>query len=366
MNLLAGFHSIEPSGSHDISHFHQKTVQRKPRVSTAELCAVWRCILRLRFLLNNLHSNDLHGEIRVLMWRLGIVDLDSSHSVEFTRRFNHAGVDREQHVDGAKVVAAWSGGSVMAPERIPGFQAELETIGVEIVETHEQLLNQIDGVLILSLCGSAHLERARPFLEAGIPTYVDKPFACSLDDAQEIIQLTETHRTTLFNGSALRFSNEVLDAKSMNQSLGLTNGAITYGPAKRADGNPGLFHYGIHSVELLFELLGTGCETASTIWSEGAEVVTGQWVDGRIGTVRGNRQGTTSYGFVAYCDHGVVSQNVSTRFAYRNLCRQIIRSFESGEPTVSHESSLEVVKFVLASLQSEQSDGQPVSLASIS
>jgi virulence factor len=299
------------------------------------------------------------------MLRLGIVDLDSSHSVEFSRRFNHAGVDREQWVDGAQVVAAWSGGSVMAPERIPGFQAELESIGITTVDSREQLMEQIDGVLILSLCGDCHLERARPFLEAKIPTFVDKPFACSISDATTIVELAQQNETTLLNSSALRFSREVQELAAKRRHLGETNGAITYGPAKRANGNPGLFHYGIHSVELLFELLGSGCETVSTTWSEEAEVVTGVWADGRIGTVRGNRTGATSYGFVAYCEGGVVSETVSTRFAYRNLCREIVRTFESGQPSVTHESSLDVVRFVLASLNSEQTGGQPVSLRDI-
>lgn len=299
------------------------------------------------------------------MLRLGIVDLDSSHSIEFSRRFNHAGVDREQWVDGAQVVAAWSGGSVMAPERIPGFQAELASIGVPIVGSPEQLMEQIDGVLILSLCGDCHLERARPFLEAGIPTFIDKPLACSVSDAEEIIKLADQNQATLLNSSALRFSREVQESALKNQQLGRTNGAITYGPAKRADGNPGLFHYGIHSVELLFELLGSGCETVSTTWSEEAEVVTGVWADGRIGTVRGNRTGVTSYGYVAFCEDGVLSETVSTRFTYRNLCREIVRTFDSGQPSVTHASSLNVVRFVLASLQSERSGSQPVSLRDI-
>lgn len=294
------------------------------------------------------------------MLRLGIVDLDSSHSVEFSRRFNHAGVDREQWVDGAQVVAAWSGGSVMAPERIPGFQAELESLNIDIVETCDQLIEQIDGVLILSLCGDCHLERARPFLEAGIPTFVDKPFACSVSHAREIIKVARRTQATLLNSSALRFSQEAQLTET--HRLGRTNGAFTYGPAWRATGNPGLFHYGIHSVELLFHLLGNGCETVSTTWSEGAEVVTGIWADGRIGTVRGNRTGATSYGFAAYCDRGVITETVSTRFAYRNLCREIVRTFESGNPSVPNESSLNVVQFVQASLESERSGGRPVSL----
>lgn len=299
------------------------------------------------------------------MLRLGIVDLDSSHCVEFSRRFNQVGVCREQWVDGARVVAAWSGGSEMAPERIPAFQSELDKLNVAMVDRSEELIGQVDGVLILSLCGSCHLQRARPFLEAGISTFVDKPFACSVADARQIIELAEKNNATLLNSSALRFSEETLRTHALQTQLGQTNGAFTYGPAKRADGNPGLFHYGIHSVELLFSLMGNGCQSVSTTWSEEAEVATGVWSDGRIGTVRGNRTGVTSYGFVAYCEQAVVSETVSTRFAYRNLCREIVRTFESGIPSVTHESSLNVVQFVRASLESERSGGRAVALKDV-
>lgn len=295
--------------------------------------------------------------------RLGIVDLDSSHCVEFTRRFNHVGVDREQFVGGAQVVAAWSGGSEMAPERIPGFQTELERIGVEVVTSPDEVLSKIDGVLVLSLCGAAHLERARPFLEAGVPTFVDKPFACCSKDASAIVELARQHNATLLSSSALRFSEDVLAVTRHGSSNGHIHGALTFGPAKRADGNPGLFHYGIHSVELLFELLGSNCESVCSTWTDGAEVVTGRWSDGRIGTVRGNRQGTTYYGFAAFCEDTTVTANVSTRFAYRNLCREIVRTFETGTPAVPHDSSVAVVRFIEAALESERSGGTLVSLS---
>lgn len=299
------------------------------------------------------------------MLRLGVVDFDSSHCVEFTRRINHVGVDREQFVEGARVEGAWRGDSQMAPERIPGFEAEMRGIGVEFVDRMEDLFDRVDAVLILSLCGAAHLPRARPFLEAGIPTFVDKPFTCSVSDAREIIRLANENDTLILNASGLRFSEQALRIRQNEHQFGRTVGAVTYGPSKRADGNPGLFHYGIHSVELLFELLGTGCESVTAVASDGGEVVTGRWSDGRIGTVRGNREGATPYGFVAFCENTVVSENVSTRFAYRNLCQAIVASVKSGVPAVRHESSLQVVQFIEAALQSEQQDGASILLAEV-
>lgn len=296
------------------------------------------------------------------MWRLGIVDLDSSHCVEFSRRLNHVGLDRDQYVEGARVVAACSTGSVMSPERIAGHRAELEAIGIPIVAQPQDMLGQIDAVLILSICGTVHLERVRPFLTAGIPAFVDKPFACALSDATEMVRLAEQHRVLLMSSSGMRFADETLRLQQQSATFGNLLGAVTFGPAKRADGNPGLFHYGIHSVELLQQLMGLGCESVRTTFTDGAEVVTGQWADGRLGTVRGNRVGSTAYGYVAFGDRGVLPQLVSTRYSYRNLLRAFVQSLDSGQPAVSPSFSVEVVRFILAALRSEQSAGRSVRL----
>jgi hypothetical protein len=297
------------------------------------------------------------------MLRLGILDFDSSHSVEFTQRLNHVGVDRDQFVDGARVVLGWPGTSVMSPERVPEFTREVEACGVELVDAPERMLGRIDAVLVLSICGQAHLRRVRPFLEARVPVFVDKPFACSRADAEEIVRLARTHETMLWSSSGLRFSAEVLDFQHKQAAYGPLHGAVCYGPAKRAEGNPGLFHYGIHAVEMLFALMGPGCETVATTYVEGAEVATGRWRDGRIATVRGNRAGSTAYGFVAFCERGVIPQPVSSRYAYRNLCCAIVESFQTGRPAVPHADTLEIVQFILASQESERRAGTPVSLS---
>ncbi len=296
------------------------------------------------------------------MYRLGIVDFDSSHCVEFTWRLNHARLDRDQFVDGARVVAGCPGRSDMSPERIPGFLSELQRLGIEIVSQPEELIGRVDAVLVLSICGAAHLARVKPFLEAGIPAFVDKPFACSVSDAAEMIRLAHQHDTFLMSASGMRFADETLRLREQHDQLGPLHGAVVYGPAKRADGNPGLFHYGIHSVELLLEIMGPGCESVMTTFADGAEVVTGRWSDGRIGSIRGNRQGSTAYGFVAFCERGVVPQAVSTRYSYRNLLHALVASLDARKPAVALSSSLEVVQFIKASLLSEQSGGVSVAL----
>ena len=68
------------------------------------------------------------------MLKLGIVDFDSSHCVEFTRRLNHFVIDKEQWVEGAKIVLGCPGESKLSPERIPGFTKTMKELGVELVD----------------------------------------------------------------------------------------------------------------------------------------------------------------------------------------------------------------------------------------
>ena len=63
------------------------------------------------------------------MIRLGIVDFDTSHVVEFTKRLNHKGIDKDQWVDGAEVTLGCPGESQLAPERIAGYKKEMESLG---------------------------------------------------------------------------------------------------------------------------------------------------------------------------------------------------------------------------------------------
>jgi len=296
------------------------------------------------------------------MLRLGIVDFDSSHSVEFTRRINHVGVPSDQWVAGARVVAGCPGTSQMAPDRIAGFTPQIAACGVELVKEPGELIGRVDGVLVLSLSGQVHLDRARPFFEAGIPTFVDKPFACRSEDAREMIGLAEQHGVMLFSSSALRFCEQLERYAEQSADHGAVIGAVSHGPAWRDEGNPGLFHYGIHATEALYALLGPGCHSVSVLSTDAVDLVTARWKDGRLAVIRGSRQGATAYGIVAYSERSVTHLAMSTRYAYRNLCRRIVTAFEEGTAPVRPSESLEVVEFIEAALESERRGGELVAL----
>lgn len=160
----------------------------------------------------------------------------------------------------------------------------------------------------------------------------------------------------------MRYCDEVLEFQKQDKVYGKTLGILAHGPAKREAGNPGLLHYGIHATEVLCTLMGPGCRQVTAQHVAGADVVTGVWHDGRLGTLRGQREGSTAYGFVAFCEQAVVPQAISARYSYRNLCREIVRSLETGRPPVTPAQTLEIIAFCTAALASEQQQGVPMEL----
>jgi predicted dehydrogenase len=291
------------------------------------------------------------------MLKLGIVDFDSSHCVEFTKRLNHLNIDKEQWVEGAKIVLGCPGESKLSPERIPGFTKTMKELGVELVEKPGDMIGKVDGVLIESVDGSVHLERAKPFFEAGIPCYVDKPFACSLADAKAMVALAEKKKLPIFSSSSLRYAPEVVEYLGAGAKNGAILGATVHGPASLHERNPGLFHYGIHAVEILYALMGPGCVRVTCTSEKNTDVATGQWKDGRLASVRGIRQGKADYGFTAYAEKGVTSVTVSTKFIYRELLKQIVAMFTTGKSPLDIAQTLELVAFIEAANRSGANHG---------
>jgi hypothetical protein len=195
-----------------------------------------------------------------------------------------------------------------------------------------------------------------------VPAFVDKPFACSLADAQAMFDLAEAAGVSLWSSSGMRFAAEILTFQQHSQTWGDLHGVMTYGPAKREAGNPGLLHYGIHATEMMCALMGTGCQAVTTQHVAGADVVCGEWTNGRLATLRGIHTGSTAYGFTAFCQHAIIPQPTSARFSYRNLCTQIVETLRTGRPPVTRQQTMEVIGFALAALESEQSGRQRVHL----
>jgi predicted dehydrogenase len=299
------------------------------------------------------------------MIKLGILDFDTSHTVEFTRRLNHTeGTPKEQYVEGAQVVIGCAGESKLSAERIAGFTEQMKKFGVTLVEKPGDMIGKVDGMLIEAVDGTVHYERAKPFLEAGIPCFIDKPFTCSVADAKKILELSEKKKAPVFSSSSLRYAPEVAQFATDAQQ-GKIVGCDVYGPASLSpipERNAGLYHYGIHAIEMLYTLMGPGCKRVTCIHDKGVDLVTGHWKDGRMATVRGIRDGASGYGFVGFAEKGIKAVTVGTGVIYRELLKQIVEFFKTGKSPVEPAVMLEIMAFIEAANKSGANHGAGESL----
>ena len=118
-------------------------------------------------------------------------------------------------------------------------------------------------------------------------------------------------------------------------SIGDVLACDAYSPASLEKSHPDLFWYGIHGVEMLFTVMGTGCETVTRVHSPKMDVVVGKWKDGRIGVFRGTPELRLrpSYGGVGYGTKAV--KPIGDYGGYRPLVVEIVKFFRTGQPPVS-------------------------------
>lgn len=306
--------------------------------------------LAVLFLLPNCLAADL---------RLGIIGTDTSHSVEFTRILNDSSLP--EHVSGARVVAAFRGGSpdiAASRDRVERLSAELSgKWKVSFVDTIGALCPLVDGILLESVDGRVHLEQFRQAAACGKPVFIDKPLASTLADALEIDSVARAAKVPWFSSSSLRFG----PIQKM-RGPGVA-GAFVWGPGPMEEHHQlDLSWYAIHTVELLFTAMGTGIEQVTRTYSPEADVVTGVWKGGRTGTMRAIRP-YSSYGAIVYRADGHAETNADVSVGYAPLLDQIVKFMRTGVPPVSNAETLEIFQFIDAAQRSREQGGVPVSVS---
>jgi hypothetical protein len=291
-----------------------------------------------------------------------MIGLDTSHVPAFAKIFNNPKATGD--LAGIQIVAGYPGGTDIpaSRDRVKGFTEQLRGMGIEIVDTIPQLLEKVDVVLLESVDGRIHLQEAIPVIKAGKPLFIDKPAAGSLADVIAIYELAKKQSVPCFSSSSLRFSPGIQEVMK-SEKLGTIAGAMTWGPCSYQEGTPDMFFYGIHGIEPLYVLMGTGCETVTRIQTKDTDLVSGVWKDGRIGSYRGIRRNKADFGAIAFGSKGIVQSGKAG--GYDELCREIGRFFKTGKVPVPAEETIEIFAFMAAADESKRQGGAPVSLASV-
>ena len=297
-----------------------------------------------------------HGSAADL--RLGVIGTDTSHAVAFAKALNNPGDPK--HVSGARIVIAFKGGSPDVEDsssRVEKFASQLRNqFGVKFLNTIPEMCDSVDGILLESLDGRRHLPQLKEAVTCGKPIFVDKPFAASLQDAEQMARVASAAGIPWFSASSLRFSEiETLAQKPLQ-------GAIVWGPGPTEPHQPlDLTWYGIHAAEMLYRLMGEGCAEVTRTASKDADVVTCRWKDGRLGTLRVDRP-YSKFGAVVFRTQNQVDVLQNMDVGYIPLVRQIVKFMTTRKSPFPNSETLEEFHMLDAAQRSKEQGGRPVAM----
>lgn len=291
--------------------------------------------------------------------RAGIIGLDTSHVLAFTKTLNTE--PQKPEVMGVRMVAAYAQGSKdieSSVKRVPEYTEKIQAMGVRVVGSIDELLDLVDVVFLETNDGRPHLEQLRPCLEAGKPVFIDKPIAASLKDAITIFREAKAAGVPVFSSSSLRFGKDSQAVRG--GSIGKVQEAHTHSPASLEPTHPDLFWYGIHGVESLFTVMGTGCISVKRSSTEDGKIqVTGTWREGRKGTFTEGK----GYGGKALGEKGEAP--VGSYDGYDPLLFSAVHFFRTGVAPVTPEETLEIYAFMEAADESKRRNGAEVTLQEV-
>lgn len=261
--------------------------------------------------------------------RLAIVGTENSHAEEIVRALNVKRISPQSRVTALV-------GEDDARNR------ELAELGggLPIVPTSTALLGLVDALIVTNRDGALHRAQAVPFLEAGIPVWVDKPLAASTADAEAIIGAAAAGGAPMTSYSAVRWVPDADRLEEAATGIGEIQAVTVTGPADPDSAHSGIFFYGIHAADLA-QRLAPGVPGPVEVERSGATVVARYRCGGvpvTLQLVTPGDAGRVPFHAEIVGRHGLASRDIELDADYVEPgLRVFLRMLESGVPPLDAE-----------------------------
>ena len=294
--------------------------------------------------------------------KVGMVGLDTSHSPAFAKLLNNP--DDKGYVPGCRLIRAFPGGSKLfsnSINRVEGYTNQFrDELGIEIANSLEELADGMDAFLLESVDGRQHLEQFKILAEYGKPVFIDKPLTCCYDEAKEIFELAAAKNIPVMTSSSLRYALGIANALEAEEKV---QACHAFGPMSILEDYRDYFWYGIHSTEILFTMMGSGCKEVHAVLGKDYDLLVGVWNDGRVGTITGKRIEPHNFGCGLLTDKGEKTTIATHDIPwYALMMGPIVEFFKTGISPISQVESLEIIGFLEAASRSRAANGTTIKL----
>ena len=228
-----------------------------------------------------------------------------------------------------------------------------------VVERPTEVIGHVDAVIIATDIGAEHVERARPFIEAGLPVFVDKPMVDNAADLR-VFQEWEAAGKSLMSSSCMRYAKEFLPYRLSTRELGELRFASITTPKSWE-------RYGIHALEAIYPILGPGFQTVRHCGTKDRNIVYLSHCRGTSAIVAAVDDMYGAFGLLQLCG---TAGSVQVRFtdsfyAFKAQLEGFIEYLRTGVRPFPFDQTVELMKLVIAGLCSREEDGREILLEEV-
>ena len=256
-------------------------------------------------------------------------------------------------IEGVEVSHVWTDDPKDA--KLVAKVAEIENI----VEDPKEVIDHVDAVLVATDIGSEHVERCRPFVEANVPIFVDKPLCDNFSDLK-IFQKWIEEGKPIISSSAMRYCKEFEPYHQSTYELGDLR-YINVTMAKSWE------KYGIHALETLYPIVGPGFTSLQNLGDKDRNIVHlhhSKGIDINIANVYDMLGG---FGLVSLAGtkSGIQIKSTDTFYAFKKQLESYVHYLRTGLKPVPWEETYELMKLVAAGIKSKEEGGIKITLSEV-
>jgi predicted dehydrogenase len=261
--------------------------------------------------------------------RIGIIGAENSHTAGYGRLFNV-----EKKFPGVEVRYVWGeteefARNAMKEGNIP-----------EMVTDPLSMLGKIDALIVDHRHGKYHLQAAEPFVKAGIPTFIDKPFCYRVAEGKAFLAMAKKVGTPVSSYSSNAQNNTTYDIMDQIPSLGEFTHIISNGPADLDSEWGGIFFYGIHIVQPVMFIFGEDIKKVRVTRAGKSATASMVFSNGRLATLVFRN---LSYGWQTFVETKNGMIELKSRVEETNPGKNyvdMVEMFRTGKEPLSHKSIL--------------------------
>ncbi|MBM3860723.1 MAG: oxidoreductase [Verrucomicrobia bacterium] len=256
-------------------------------------------------------------------------------------------------IPGARVTHVWTDDPADAPKVAAASLIE------HVVAKPEDVIGHVDAAVIATDDGNDHVRRARPFIEAGLPVFIDKPMAINLPDLRQFIQWQrETGR--ILSNSGMRYAPEIPEVAARKDELGDLRW-ITSFTCKTWE------RYGIHALEAVQPVVGPGFESVQTNNRAGSDIVHVVHRSGVQLTLPAIHDAYGSFGGVhLYGTKGQIAVTLRDTYnAFRGQLVAFVEFLKTGKRQYPFDETIELMSVIIAGIRSREQGGRVVKVSEI-